>query len=57
MGCMDWIYLAQWRAFVKTVMNLRVSIKCWGFLEFLSGCWCLRKDLPRAVRMYCRIYL
>jgi hypothetical protein len=34
---MDWIDLAQdrnqWRALVKTVMNFRVSIKFWEFLE------------------------
>jgi hypothetical protein len=38
-GCNDvnWIDVAQdrdqWRSLVKTVMNLRVSIKCWEILE------------------------
>jgi hypothetical protein len=39
-GGMDWIDLAQdmglWRALVSTVMNLRVSIKCYKILEWLS---------------------
>jgi hypothetical protein len=33
---MDWIDLAQnrdqWRALVNTVMNLRISLKCWEVL-------------------------
>ena len=40
---MDWIELAQyrdrWRALVNTVMNLRISIKCGEFLD-----WLLKKD-------------
>jgi hypothetical protein len=36
-GEMDWIDLAQdkdrWRALVSSVMNLRGSIKCGGFLD------------------------
>jgi hypothetical protein len=36
-GGVDWINLAQdtdqWRALVNTIMNLRVSIKCWEVLE------------------------
>jgi hypothetical protein len=30
---MDWIDLAQDRALVNTVMNLRYSIDCWEILE------------------------
>jgi hypothetical protein len=34
---MDWIDLAQdgdqWSAILSTLMNLRVSIKCWEVLE------------------------
>jgi hypothetical protein len=34
---MDWIDLVQdrdqWTALVNTVMNLRVSLKCWEVLE------------------------
>jgi hypothetical protein len=36
---MDWIDVAQdrdrWRALVNVVMNLRVSIKCGEFLDWL----------------------
>jgi hypothetical protein len=39
LNVVDWIDLAQdryrWRALVNSVMNLRVSIKCW---ELPNGC-------------------
>ena len=39
-GGRDWIELAQdrvrWRALVKAVMNIRGSIKCGEFLEWLK---------------------
>jgi hypothetical protein len=38
----EWIHLAQdrdkWQAVVKTIMNLRGSIKCGVFLEQLTNC-------------------
>jgi hypothetical protein len=44
---MDWIDLAQdrdqWRAPVKTVMNLRVFIKCWEVLEQLHNWQLIQK--------------
>jgi hypothetical protein len=43
----DWIDMAQdrdqWRALVNTVMNLRGSIKCWEFLEWLHNWQLLKK--------------
>jgi hypothetical protein len=40
-GGMDWIHLAEdreeWRALVNTVMDLRVSTKCWEILEWMSN--------------------
>jgi hypothetical protein len=40
-GDVDWIDVAQdrdqWRAFVKTVMNLRDSVKCWEVVEWLHN--------------------
>jgi len=39
---MDWIELAQdrdrWGVLVNEVMNLRGSIKCWEFLDWLKNC-------------------
>jgi hypothetical protein len=44
---MDWIYMAQdrdqWRALVNTVMNLRVSLKCWQIVEWLHNWQLLKK--------------
>jgi hypothetical protein len=43
----DWIGLAQdryrWRALVNSVMNLRVSIKCWESTEWLHNLWPLER--------------
>jgi hypothetical protein len=43
----DWIDMAQdrnqWRALVNMVLNLRVSIKCWGVLEGLHNWRLLKK--------------
>jgi len=40
-GGLDWIELAldwdRWRALVSTVMNLRGSIKCGEFLDWLQN--------------------
>jgi hypothetical protein len=33
----DWMDLAQWRAFVSTVMNFRGSVKCREFLDQLQN--------------------
>jgi hypothetical protein len=37
-GDVDWIGLAQdrnrWRAVVNSVLNLRVSMKCWEIIEW-----------------------
>jgi hypothetical protein len=33
-----------WRVLVNTVMNMR-HIKCLEFLEWLSTCWRLKKEL------------
>jgi hypothetical protein len=43
LGGVDWIGLAQDRyrrkALVNSVMNLRVSIKCWETTEWLHNLW------------------
>jgi hypothetical protein len=50
-GGTDWIDLAQdmdqWRALVNTVMNLRVSLKCWEFSEWPQNWQLLRKGLAQ----------
>jgi phenylalanine-4-hydroxylase len=46
---MDWIHLSedrnQWQAFMNTAMNLRGSIKCWEFLEWLRNVGLSRTQL------------
>ena len=46
-GGMDWIELApdrdRWRTLVNSVMNLRGSIKCGEFLDYLGTGYLLKK--------------
>jgi hypothetical protein len=43
----DWIYMTQdrdqWKALVNTVLNIRISIKCWEVLEGLHNWRLLKK--------------
>jgi hypothetical protein len=44
----DYIYVSldidQWRALVDIVINLRETVMCCEFLEWVNKCWFLKKD-------------